>query len=131
NATNNTAKDTNRPQNNNAQNNAQPARANDNAANNRDNNRAGANNNTGQRDTTTPKVVTKEQETKISAAIKTANVRPLTRVDFSVSVGSVVPAHVTLAPLPASVIAIVPQYRVYDFFVVQDEIIIVEPRTKK
>ena len=36
-----------------------------------------------------------------------------------------------LAPLPADVIRIVPQYRNYQYVVVRNEIVIVEPRTKK
>jgi hypothetical protein len=58
-------------------------------------------------------------------------VRPLTSVNFSVSVGTVVPTTVTLTPLPADVVTIVPQYRGYSFFMVRDEIVIVEPSTKK
>jgi hypothetical protein len=40
----------------------------------------------------------------------------------------VVPRTVTLRPLPTTVVAIVPQYRDYDFFVVREDIVIVEPR---
>lgn len=55
----------------------------------------------------------------------------MSNVNFSISVGAAVPSHVRLYPLPSTVISIVPQYRGYDYFVVRDEIIIVEPRTKK
>ena len=59
------------------------------------------------------------------------DVRPLDRVDFSISVGTVIPTHVHLRPLPSTIVEIVPRYRGYDFFVVKDEIVIVEPRSHK
>jgi hypothetical protein len=55
----------------------------------------------------------------------------LDRVDFSVSVGAVVPTHVHLRPLPTTIVDIVPRYRGYDFFAARDEIVIVEPHTHK
>jgi hypothetical protein len=48
-----------------------------------------------------------------------------------VSVGTVVPTSVTVRPIPATVVTIIPQYRGYEFFVVRDQYIIVEPRTHK
>src|SRR5713101_8296648 len=42
-----------------------------------------------------------------------------------------VPSDVRLQTLPADVVEIVPQYRGYSFFVVRDEIVIVEPSTYK
>jgi hypothetical protein len=60
------------------------------------------------------------------------NVQPVTNVNFSVSVGAVIPATgVTLHRLPPAVIEIVPQYRDYEFVLVGTRIIIVEPRTRK
>ena len=57
--------------------------------------------------------------------------QPLTNVNFSLSVGTAVPRDVRLQTLPADVVEIVPQYRGYSFFVVRDEIVIVEPSTYK
>ena len=75
--------------------------------------------------------VNREQQTRISTVISRTNVRPLTNVNFSISVGTAIPATVVLTPLPADIVTIVPQYRGYSFFVVRDEIVIVEPSTKK
>jgi hypothetical protein len=58
-------------------------------------------------------------------------VQPLTNVNFSLSVGTAVPRDVRLQTLPAEVVEVVPQYRGYSFFVVRDEIVIVEPSTYK
>ncbi|MCG2632584.1 DUF1236 domain-containing protein [Bradyrhizobium sp. WYCCWR 13023] len=72
-----------------------------------------------------------QQRTRITASISHLNVQPLTNVNFSLSVGTVVPRDVRLQPLPAEVIEIVPQYRGYNFVLVKDEIVIVEPSTYK
>jgi hypothetical protein len=52
-------------------------------------------------------------------------------VNFSVSVGAVVPEHVHYRPLPDEIVSIVPQYRGYDYVIVHDEVVIVEPKTRK
>ncbi|MDT4740284.1 DUF1236 domain-containing protein [Bradyrhizobium sp. WYCCWR 12699] len=75
--------------------------------------------------------VNDQQRTRISASISHLNVQPLTNVNFSLSVGTVVPRDVRLQPLPAEVVEIVPQYRGYNFVLVKDEIVIVEPSTYK
>lgn len=72
-----------------------------------------------------------QQRTRISESVSRLNVHPLTSVNFSLSVGTVVPGDVRLQPLPAEVVEVVPQYRGYDFVLVKDEIVIVEPSTKK
>lgn len=72
-----------------------------------------------------------QQRTRISASISHLNVQPLNNVNFSLSVGTVVPRDVRLQPLPAEVAEAVPQYRGYDFVLVKDEIVIVEPSSYK
>jgi hypothetical protein len=71
------------------------------------------------------------ERTRVSQSIDRLNVRPLNNVNFALSVGTVVPRDVHFEPLPADVVEIVPQYRGYDFFVVRDEIVIVEPSSYK
>lgn len=72
-----------------------------------------------------------QQRTRISQSISHLNVQPLNSVNFSLSVGTVVPRDVRLQPLPSEVVEIVPQYRGYDFVLVKDEIVIVEPSSYK
>jgi Protein of unknown function (DUF1236) len=72
-----------------------------------------------------------QQRTRISTSISHLNVQPLNNVNFSLSVGTVVPRDVRVQPLPAEVVEIVPQYRGYDFVLVKDEIVIVEPSSYK
>jgi hypothetical protein len=53
-------------------------------------------------------------------------------VDFSLTIGNVVPRDVALTPVPDSVVEAFPDWRGYAYFVVQDQIqdqiIIVNPR---
>ena len=71
------------------------------------------------------------QRTRVGESIARLNVAPVNNVNFSLSVGTVVPRDVRFQPLPADVVEIMPQYRGYDFFVVREDIVIVEPSTYK
>ncbi len=50
-------------------------------------------------------------------------------MNFSISVGERIPRKVHYYPLPASVFVIVPEYEGYDYILVGDEILIIDPRT--
>jgi hypothetical protein len=50
-------------------------------------------------------------------------------VHFNVSVGTRVPRNVHVVLLPEQIVRIVPEYRGYDYFLIGDEIVIVDPRT--
>jgi hypothetical protein len=50
-------------------------------------------------------------------------------VNFNVSVGTRVPRNVHVVVLPEDIVRIVPQFRGYEYFLVGDEIVIVDPRT--
>jgi len=71
------------------------------------------------------------QRTRVTESITRLNVAPINNVNFSLSVGTVVPRDVRFQPLPAEVVEILPQYRGYSFFVVRDDIVIVEPSSYK
>ncbi|MBI5114258.1 MAG: DUF1236 domain-containing protein [Rhodovulum sp.] len=69
-----------------------------------------------------------EQRTRIhQTIIRESNVPRVNSVDFSLSVGTTVPRSVRLARVPASVIEIYPAWRSYEYFVVGDQIVIVDP----
>ena len=70
-----------------------------------------------------------EQRTKITTVIKQTNVRPVTNVNFSISVGTRVPRDVGFHPLPAEIVTVYPDWRGYEFFLVNDQVIVVNPRT--
>jgi hypothetical protein len=69
-----------------------------------------------------------EQKTKIRTVIREkVKVQPLTHVNFSVSVGTVVPRTVHYYPLPAEVVTIYPAWRGYNFILVNEQIVIIDP----
>jgi hypothetical protein len=70
-----------------------------------------------------------EQRTKITTVIKNQHVQPLTNVNFSISVGAKVPRDVRFHPLPAEVITVYPQWRGYEFVLVGNQILVIDPRT--
>jgi hypothetical protein len=70
-----------------------------------------------------------EQRTKITTVIKSQNVRPATNINFSISVGTRVPRDVGFHPLPVEIVTIYPEWRGYEFFLVNNQIIVVNPRT--
>jgi hypothetical protein len=69
--------------------------------------------------------------TRFSESIDRMNVRPLSRTNISVSIGAPLPRSVHFHPVPRDIIAIYPQFRGHSFVVVEDEIVIVEPRTRR
>ena len=72
--------------------------------------------------------LSEQQRTNMHQTIrKERNVNHVDKVNFSISVGTQVPRAVRLAVLPAAVISLVPHYRDYRYFVVDDRICIVHP----
>jgi hypothetical protein len=69
------------------------------------------------------------KRTQITSAIKQEKVTAVTNVNFNVSVGARIPASVHFYPVPASVIAIYPEWRGYEFILVGGRYVIVAPET--
>ena len=72
--------------------------------------------------------LTTEQRTKITTIIKQNKVEPA-RLNVTVAVGTRVPDSVHFYPLPVEVFVIYPEWRGYDYILVGDEILVVDPRT--
>lgn len=70
-----------------------------------------------------------EQRTKITSVIREQHVQPEGNVNFNISVGTRVPRTVHFHPLPADIVTVYPDWRGYEFFLVRDQIIVVNPRT--
>jgi hypothetical protein len=70
-----------------------------------------------------------EQRTQISTVIRDQRVQPLNNVNFSISVGTRVPRDVRFHPLPREVVTIYPEWRGYEFVLVKEQIVVVDPRT--
>src|SRR6266481_1097680 len=71
-----------------------------------------------------------EQRTKITTVIKEQHVQPVTNVNFSISVGTRVPrSGITFHALPAEIVTFYPQWRGYEYILVRDQILVIDPRT--
>jgi hypothetical protein len=93
-------------------------------------NRSGANENRG--GSTNANVnLTTEQRTKIHSIIVADRSAPrIARADFDVHVGTVVPrGKVKLVAVPSTIVEIQPAWRGFEYFLVGDEIVIVDPAT--
>ncbi len=74
--------------------------------------------------------VTQEQKSKVKSAFGGHKVKPARDIDINVNVGVAVPRSVTVYSVPADVIAIVPAYRGYKYFMLDEvRIVIVDPDT--
>jgi Protein of unknown function (DUF1236) len=73
--------------------------------------------------------ISQDQRTKIRGIIGSGSGARVASMNFSVSVGATVPRSVHVEVLPEDVVEIVPQYEGFDYIVVGDEILIVDPNT--
>jgi hypothetical protein len=71
-----------------------------------------------------------EQRTRLRQTVIDARGAPkVSRVDFPVTEGTIIPRTVHVVAVPETLVEIHPEWRGYDYFVYNDEIIIVEPDT--
>jgi len=70
-----------------------------------------------------------EQRTQITTVIRNEHVAPVTNVNFSISVGTRIPREVRYHPLPADVVTIYPEWRGYNYVLVRDQILVIDPQT--
>jgi hypothetical protein len=71
-----------------------------------------------------------EKRTQIHEIIVKERSAPrVTSVNFDLSVGARVPRSVRFAALPSTIVAIEPDLRAYDYFMVGDRIVVVNPRS--
>jgi hypothetical protein len=57
--------------------------------------------------------------------------RDATNVNFSVSIGVAVPTSVRVRELPPEIVSEYPEFRGYDFVIVRDQVVIVQPETRE
>jgi hypothetical protein len=69
-----------------------------------------------------------EQRSKITTVFRHHRVAPV-HLNVAVRVGTRVPASVHFYPLPVEVVAIYPEWRGYDYILVGDQILVLNPRT--
>ncbi|HEX4411243.1 MAG TPA: DUF1236 domain-containing protein [Xanthobacteraceae bacterium] len=73
--------------------------------------------------------ISSDQRTKIHAMIASGGHRVTTSEHFDVSVGVKIPRSVHIEVIPDDVVEIVPEYRGFDYVMVGDEILIIDPDT--
>jgi hypothetical protein len=71
-----------------------------------------------------------EQRTRITTIIRDQHVQSVGNVDFEIRPGiRITRDRVSLRPLPSDVVTIYPEWRGYEFFLVNNRIVVVDPRT--
>jgi hypothetical protein len=72
-----------------------------------------------------------EQRTKITTVFKSQKVERIepSKLNISISVGARVPSTVKYHPIPQEVVVIYPEWRGYDYILVGDQIIVLQPGT--
>jgi hypothetical protein len=74
--------------------------------------------------------ITPEKRTQIHQVfIKERTAPRVDHVDFSLSVGTAIPRSVRFVPVPRTIVEIEPSWRGYDYFMVGEQIVIVNPRS--
>jgi hypothetical protein len=82
--------------------------------------------------TATTTGISTDKQVRISETLTRERLAPPQRnLNISIRVGERIPRHVRVQRLPAAIVSIEPQYRGYDYFTTEEEIIIVEPRTQR
>lgn len=74
--------------------------------------------------------LTTEQRTKITSVIKQHKVAPV-KLNVDVRVGTRIPETVHYYPLPAQVVTIYPQWRGFDYIIVGDTVVVIDPGTRE
>jgi hypothetical protein len=72
-----------------------------------------------------------EQNVRFRETMKGEKAERLTNVRFSISIGDEVPRSVHYYRLPARIVEYAPQYRDFDYILVGDDILILDPRTHR
>jgi len=73
--------------------------------------------------------ISPDKQARIRDTVRNNSAARIDHADFGLNVGAVVPRSEHLAVLPPNAVAIAPQYRGYRFVIVEDDIVIVDPRT--
>jgi hypothetical protein len=72
-----------------------------------------------------------EQNVKFRETLKGEKAERLSNVQFSISIGDEVPRSVHYYRLPSRIVEYAPQYRDFDYILVGDDILILDPRTHR
>ena len=75
--------------------------------------------------------ISNDKKVKISETISKHHdlAPPVKNVDISITVGQRVPSRIYLHPIPTTIVTIAPEYRDYQYFTTEEDVVIVSPRT--
>ncbi|MBV9557807.1 MAG: DUF1236 domain-containing protein [Pseudolabrys sp.] len=71
------------------------------------------------------------QARDMSTALRSGGAHPIEGVDITIKAGTVVPAAVHLTVVSPAIVEVFPQFRGYSYFTTREEVVIVEPASKK
>ena len=87
---------------------------------------------TGQTQVRQQSSISTEKQVRISQTLTRERLAPPERnLNISIRIGETVPQSVRFHRLPPEIVSIEPEYRDYEYFSTDDDIVIVEPRTKR
>jgi hypothetical protein len=69
------------------------------------------------------------QKSEIHRVIAGPNIHRVGHVNFNVAVGTAIPSTVQVYPVPERIVRIIPEYRGFDYIVVRNELVIIDPAT--
>ena len=76
--------------------------------------------------------VTSEKQVRISETMRREHLaEPERNLNISIRMGETIPPRVRLHRLPPEIVSIEPEYRDYEYFATDDDVVIVEPRTHR
>jgi hypothetical protein len=78
-----------------------------------------------------PATLSSEHHAKFRDTIRSEKVEPVTDVHFSITIGEAIPRTVHRHRLSPVILEFAPQYEGYEYILVGDDILIVDPRTLK
>ncbi len=73
--------------------------------------------------------ISPEQKTKVKSAFSKHHAKAVTDVDVNIGIGVVVPRSIEFYPVPQDIVVIAPEYRDYLYFVVGNQVCVVDPDT--
>ena len=71
--------------------------------------------------------LSQDQRTQVRERLSTHREARATNVNFSINIGTSIPRNFRVHVIPADIVAIVPQYRGYRYFIVEERVVIVHP----
>jgi hypothetical protein len=72
-----------------------------------------------------------EQRTRITTVIREQHAAPVNSVNFTIAVGTRVPREVAFHRLPTEIVTIYPEWRGYEYILVGDQILVIDPRSRE